>query len=412
MFEQIFFAAEGVDRAFFILFVFAAFIMFSVTAAMLWFLYRYHHRRHPTASQNDGNVWAEIIWTGLPTLIVLGLFWTGWTSFKAMRTIPDGAMVVQVEARMWSWKFTYDNGRTATELVIPIDTPVQLDLSSRDVIHSFYVPAMRVKWDMVPGLETDAWIQSDTLGEFDIFCAEYCGLRHADMMAVLRVVERDEYDKWVAGELDPKAEDPKGFLLMESYGCYDCHAQDGSEDFAPTLNDIANKERRIILPDGAARTVKADFHYLRTSLTDPGAELVEGWYDEMPSYAGDMTDEEIDAVVNYMLGLDENGEPLSGAMHPGLRVAEVEGCLKCHSTDGAEGRGPTFRGLYGSSIIVHQGGRRKQVTVDDAYLRQSIKNSSLWIADGYQDSMPPYGDLDDETVDQLISLIESLGDMP
>ena len=109
----------------------------------------YYDKRHPRAEDSKGSVPLEIIWTLLPTLIVIGLFWTGWSSFKAMRNIPDDAMPVEVEARMWSWKFTYPEGRTSSDLVVPKDTPVKLVMTSRDVIHSLYIPALRLKWDIV-----------------------------------------------------------------------------------------------------------------------------------------------------------------------------------------------------------------------------------------------------------------------
>jgi len=411
MYPQIFKAAEGVDEAFLIILGFSIVILVLVTLAMLWFLYRYNHKRNPDAAQIDGNVWAEIIWTGLPTLIVLGLFWTGWTSFKAMRTIPEGAMVVEAQGRMWSWKFTYENGKTSDELFIPVNTPVKLELSARDVIHSFYVPAMRVKWDMVPGINTEAWIESDTLGDFDIFCAEYCGLKHADMITLLKVLPEKEFQEWLVGRAEGSDEKPRGLVLLEEYGCFDCHAMDGTDDVAPPLNDIANKERRIILPDGAKRTVKADFHYLKTSLLDPGAELVDGWDDEMPSYEGDMSEEDVDIVVNYMLGRDEMGKPLSSGPHPGFIAAKAEGCLKCHTVDGTNNeRAPTLKGIYMAEFKATRYGKPVTVVADEAYLRQSIKHSSMFIVDGYVDTMPPYNDLSDDTVDLLVDYIKFLGE--
>ncbi|MGL1863032.1 MAG: cytochrome c oxidase subunit II [Pseudodesulfovibrio sp.] len=411
MYPQIFSAAKDVDRAFLIILGFSVFILVVVTIAMLWFLWRYNVKRSPVAADIRGNLWAEIIWTVLPTIIVLGLFWTGWSSFKAMRTIPDGAMEVLVEGRMWSWKFTYANGKTSQELYAPVDTPLRLKLSSRDVIHSFYVPAMRVKWDLVPGMDTEVWIQSDTVGEYDIFCAEYCGLKHADMITLLKVLPAEDFQAWLDGSAETEGDEtPRGLALMEEYGCFDCHTMDGTDDVAPPLNGIAGKERLIILPDGAKRTIKVDSHYIKTSIMDPGAELVDGWDDEMPPYEGDLSDEDADVVVNYLLGKDESGKPFKAPEHPGLHFAKVEGCLKCHTTDGTTtGRAPSFKGLYGSTITVRKDNKEKMLTADEDYIRQSIKHSTMWVAEGYVDSMPPYDDLSEETVEGLISFIKSLG---
>ena len=410
MYPQIFSAAKEVDQAFLIILGFSVFILVVVTVVMLWFLWRYNYKRNPVAADIRGNVWAEIIWTVLPTIIVLGLFWTGWSSFKAMRTIPDGAMEVLVEGRMWSWKFTYANGKTSPELIAPLDTPIKLTLSSRDVIHSFYIPAMRVKWDVVPGMDTSVWIQSDTLGEYDIFCAEYCGLKHADMITVLKVVEADEFEAWLAGTSEAEIGESRGLALMEEFGCFDCHSMDGTDDVAPPLNDIAGKERLLILPDGTKQTLKADDKYLKTSIMDPGAELVDGFDDEMPPYSDELNEEDLEAIVNFLMGKGESGKPLATAEHPGRHMAEVEGCLKCHSTDGTTtGRAPSWKGVYGSTIKVRKFSKHKTIVADEDYIRQSIKYSSMWVVEGYVDSMPLYDDLNDETLEGLVSYIKSLG---
>lgn len=410
MYPQIFSAAKDVDQAFLIILGFSVFILVAVTMAMLWFLWRYNHKRNPQAADIRGNVWAEIIWTVLPTIIVLGLFWTGWTSFKAMRTIPDGAMVVQAEGRMWSWKFTYENGKTSSELFIPVDTPIKLELSARDVIHSFYIPAMRVKWDMVPGMDTDAWIQSDTLGEYDIFCAEYCGLKHADMITLLHVQTAEDFEAWLEGTPEGEDDKPRGLALMEEYGCFDCHTMDGTDDVAPPLNDIAGKDRLVFMPDGKKKGITVDAAYLKASIMDPSAAIVDGWGDEMPPYEGDLSDEDADIIVNFMLGKDEKGMALSESAHPGEHLAKVEGCLKCHTTDGTNtARAPSLKGLYGSTIKVTRYGKPTTVVADEAYIRQSIKYSSTWVVEGYVDSMPPYDDLSEETLEGLISYIKYLG---
>ncbi len=409
MYPQIFSAAREVDQAFLIILGFSVLILVLVTVCMLWFLWRYNFRRSPRAADIRGNVWAEIIWTALPTAIVLGLFWTGWTSFKAMRTIPEGAMEVQVEARMWSWKFTYENGKTSPELFIPLDVPVKLALSSRDVIHSFYIPAMRVKWDMVPGMETDAWIQSDTLGEYDIFCSEYCGLRHANMITKLKVLPGEDFETWL-NAAPGEATKPRGLTVMEEFGCFDCHAMDGTGDIAPPLNDIAGTTRTIILPGGEKRSVTVDAGYLKRAISNPGAEIVDGFGDDMPPYEGDMSGEDMDAAVNYLLGLDEGGAPLAAPVHPGLRLAEEEGCLMCHVTSGDSTEdAPSLDGLYGSEIRGRVSGEEQTGVADDAHLHTSIVDPSAWVADGYDDVMPAYDDLDEETLEGLVSFIKSLG---
>lgn len=399
MYPQIFSAAKEVDQAFLIILGFSVLILVLVTAFMLFFLWKYNYKRNPKAADIEGSVWVEIVWTVLPTLIVLGLFWTGWSSFKAMRTIPEGSMEVKVEGRMWSWLFVYENGRKSANLVVPVNTPVKLVLDSKDVIHSFYIPAMRLKWDMVPGMETKAWLQSNSTGEWDIFCAEYCGLKHADMLALLQVVSAEEFDVWLN---EQPVDGNRAQALMEEYGCLSCHSFDGSEDAAPTLKDIAMRERMVVLPNGSKVSVVADSEYLHKAILKPGAELVDGWDDEMPPYGDEMTKEDVDIIVEFLL----KGVRVE---HPGKMVAEEQGCLSCHATDSSEDVGPGFGGLYGSlRQYVAADGKEMAAKVDENYIKESIVAPSVKIAVGFEDGMPPYEDLTPDEMALLIDYIRSL----
>ncbi|MGE4506896.1 MAG: cytochrome c oxidase subunit II [Desulfovibrionaceae bacterium] len=410
MYPQAFSAAKQVDQAFLIILGFSVFILLLITGLMLWFLYRYNHRRHPVAEDSEGNMVAEAIWIVLPTIIVLGLFWTGWTSFKAMRTIPEGAMEVAAEGRMWSWRFTYPNGKISDELWVPVNTPVKLNLSAKDVIHSFYVPAMRLKWDMVPGMDTDAWFESDTLGNYDIFCAEYCGLKHADMVTTLHVVSAEDYDAWLAsGPGSDSALD--GLALMEQNGCYDCHSMDGTDGMGPPLNDIAGKEVTLALPNGGTKTEVRDAAYLHRAMVQPGAELVEGYDDMMPSNE-DMPENVLNAIVGALLdpdGAAEAAGKAKAAPHPGEQIADEEGCTACHTTDGTDDVGPTFLGLAGSERTVESemGGETK-IIADPAYLRQSILHPDELVTEGYDPTMPVYDGMDPARLDVLIEWLGTL----
>ena len=402
MYPQIFTAAKGVDQAFLIILGFAVFVLVAVTVTMVYFLWRYHFTRNPEPTDIKGSVGLEILWTVLPTLIVLGLFWTGWTSFKAMRTIPEGAMTVDVEGRMWSWRFTYDNGRTSKELVIPVNTPVRLALTTRDVIHSFYVPAMRVKWDLVPGMDTDAWIQSDTVGDYDIFCAEYCGLKHADMITILRVVDQEEFDGWL-NDTGDSAEEELGLTLLEEYGCFDCHSMDLSADAAPSLLDLGSREETVVLPDGTEKLIRPDAAYIRQSVREPGAALVKGWDDEMPPYGDELPDAQLDIMAAYLL---KGGQ----GKDKGATLADELGCLGCHTDDGVDDLGPTFLGLYGSERTgVTSDGEPYTLKADDDYLRRAIVDPSANVPEGFGDEMPAFDDLDEPSVDLLIGYLRSLG---
>lgn len=415
MFTQVFSAAKEVDQAFIIIFGFSVFILALITGLMLWFLWRYNYKRHPKAADIDGNIWAEAIWTIIPTIIVLGLFWTGWTSFKAMRTIPDGAMEVEAEGRMWSWKFTYPDGRTSDILVVPVNTPVKLALSAKDVIHSFYVPAMRLKWDMVPGMDTEAWFESDTEGDFDIFCAEYCGLRHSNMVTILRVVSAEAYAAWLAqGKAvnDAGETAPDVLALLDTHGCLGCHDYDGSmggdESIAPTLAGKGNTEVTLELPDDSHITKRRDADYFRRAILDPSAEIVEGFEDGMFSYEGEIPEQELNAIVSFLVDpqATATAEP---TVHPGFTIAEEEGCTSCHTTDGTDDVGPSLKDLYGSTRRVEsEAGGVREVVADPLYLRESILNPGALITEGFYDGMPPYEGMDEARLSAIIHWLRSI----
>lgn len=403
--SQIFSAAAEVDRAFLIILGFSVFILILITVLMVFFLWRYNHKRHPVPSGSEGSVFLEIMWTALPTVIVLGLFWTGWTSFKAMRNIPDDALAVEVEGRMWSWKFTYPGGRTDPDLIVPVDTPVRLIMTTRDVIHSFYIPALRLKWDTVPGMTTEAWFESSQTGEFDIFCAEYCGLKHADMMSMLKVLSQEEYEAWVKAPEKRKV----GLAVLKEYGCIDCHSLDGSEELGPTFRGLGGSNRLVVLPDGSEKEVVADSDYLRRAILAPSDEIVKDWDDMMISYEGDVSEEDLNAMVTYLLSETAEG----GEQEPseGDKLAMEQGCVDCHSIDGTEEVGPSLLDIYGRKQLVNREGMIVEVVVDEEYLLRSMVSPDRDIPEGYESGMPGYDDLDEESLALLVDWMKSIRSM-
>ena len=401
MFEQVFSAASEVDRAFLFILAFAVGALVLVTALMLYFSWRYHHTRNPEAVEIPGSLTLELLWTVIPSVIVMAMFWFGWTSFKAMRTVPEGAMEVAVEARMWSWSFTYPGGRRSAVLVAPVDTDVKLSMTSRDVIHSFYVPALRIKMDTVPGLTTTAWFNASLTGEFDILCAEYCGLKHANMITTLRVVPAEEFELWLAGA---DGAGTRARELFETYGCTTCHDLAGADGLGPALDALGGRMVDVLLPGGGRTQVLSDADYLRRAVLDPGAEIVAGYEPLMPDYQGQIPEADLEAMVQWMLTGDTSGPP------PGRELAEVEGCMSCHSTDGSYIAGPSFRGLAGAVRRVRDAsGAVREVLADDAYLAESILDPGALVVEGEAPIMPEYGSLDAEQVSLLVDYIKSLG---
>ncbi len=187
----------GVDLAFMIILGISIFFLVALTVVMLVFIRKYRKDKHPKAIQNEGSNKLEALWTGIPLVLVLVMFYFGWMGWKPMKNPPDDAMRVKAIARMWNFNFEYENGKFSDSLIVPINEPVILDLVALDVLHSLYIPAFRVKEDMVPGQDKVMWFIPGTEGEFDLFCTEYCGLEHSYMFTGVKVLPREEFDAWM-----------------------------------------------------------------------------------------------------------------------------------------------------------------------------------------------------------------------
>lgn len=194
---------QGVDQAFWYILGFSAVLLLGITVVMIYFVVKYRRSNNPVASDIRDNYTLEIIWTIIPTLIALSMFYVGWSSYIGLRTVPEDAMEVEVLGQQYSWIFVYDNDKeTENELVVPLGKAIKLNISSLDVLHSFYIPAFRLKVDAVKGMQTYAWFLADEVGEYDIQCTEYCGVDHSAMLGKLSIVPEDEFEIWIEEESD------------------------------------------------------------------------------------------------------------------------------------------------------------------------------------------------------------------
>lgn len=194
---------EQVDQAFFYITGISFVLLFLITAAMIYFVIKYRRSKNPEPSDIRGNWLLETMWTVIPTIIALSMFYVGWTSYLGLRGVPPGAIEIEVIGQQYSWIFVYPNDKeTENEMVVPKDAPIKLNITSEDVLHSFYLPAFRIKMDAVKGLRNYAWFLPDRFGTYDIQCTEFCGVGHADMNAVLRIVTKEEYEEWLEEEED------------------------------------------------------------------------------------------------------------------------------------------------------------------------------------------------------------------
>src|SRR5512137_717590 len=291
----------SVDNVFLFIMGISLVLLVGVTGTMVYFAVRYRRSRNPRAENIEGNLALEIVWTVIPTLLVLAMFWVGWKGFVYMRTVPKDAMLVKVTARMWSWGFTYENGRTSDVLKVPLDRPVKLAITSADVLHSLSIPAFRVKEDAVPGRETYLWFKPGVGGSYDLFCTEYCGMGHSSMVTKVEVLPDAEFQAWYreAPKAAGKQAGLDGAKLFAEKGCSACHSIDGSPKVGPSLKGLLGR-KETVTHGGADHQVTIDEDFIRGKLLTPEGARIKGFPPIMPSQKGVLKDEEIDAIVRYI----------------------------------------------------------------------------------------------------------------
>jgi len=291
-------------------------MLIGITAVMIYFTIRYHRRRHPVAQDIHGHRVLEIVWTVIPTVLAFGFFWYGWEGYKFMKTVPEGAMQVEVTGRMWSWLHEYENGVQSPELYVPVNKPVKLNLHSQDVLHSYYIPAFKVKQDAVPGVpDLFLWFSAYETGVYQVFCAEYCGMSHSAMWSKVHVVTQEEFDEWLRVEGEKVAQiqqaaesDDGGNLhilgeaLMKSKGCVACHSTDGTKLIGPSYKGVYGKNE-VVVTGGQEREIVVDDEYIKRSILQPTADIVKGFQPLMPSQEGLVSEAEIKALTAYIKSL-------------------------------------------------------------------------------------------------------------
>ena len=394
---------EAVDPVFYFIFGVSVVMLIGITIAMVYFVIRYNRKRCPVPeSQKDDNFWLETTWTVIPTIIVLLMFWFGWEGYLSLRRVPDGATPVQATARMWSWLFTYENGKTSDKLYVPVGQPVKIKLTSEDVLHSFFVPAFRVKRDCVPGMETYVWFVAEEAGSYDLFCAEYCGVAHADMVTTVEAVSEDEFAVWLTDSGEAAGVHP-GQVAMENYGCFGCHSLDGSKQVGPSFQDIAGRET-VVEINGEEKIVKANREYILRAINEPNAEIVKGYPPAMPPYAGSIGDEELGQMADFLL----QGDKAKPTGPNGMKLMQDMGCFGCHSTDGSKQVGPSFKSIAGRPVKVEKEGSEQTVNSDRAYLKRAIVAPEAEIVVGFPPAMPTYDSLSAEEVDAIVDSLEEM----
>jgi cytochrome c oxidase subunit 2 len=271
-------------------------VALGVLVTMVFFAFRYRHGATVSRGNVERKLGIELAWTLIPLALFMAAFAWGARDFIRLYEPPRDALPVYVVAKQWMWKLQHASGRREiNELHVPVGQPVRLVMTSQDVIHSFYVPAFRLKQDVLPGRYTSLWFTPTQLGEFHLFCAEYCGSQHSQMVGRVVVMPQAEYTRWAtSGPAQPDLVQ-YGFARFRELGCSGCHTA-GSSVHAPSLRGLLGRE--VHLQDG--RTIVADENYIRDSILLPKKDVVAGFVPVMPSFAGQVSEEDIQALIAYI----------------------------------------------------------------------------------------------------------------
>ena len=289
--------APGIDALFWSMIALCGLVALGVFATMIFYCVRYRRGSHADRTgAHAQSLGVELTWTLIPFALFIAVFIWSLVLFAKARTPPANAQTLYVVAKQWMWHVQHPAGqREINSLHVPIGEPVRLTMTSQDVIHSFYVPAFRVKQDVLPGRYTQLWFTATKLGTFSLFCAEYCGLDHSKMGGTVVVMRPGEYAHWLTGHETGVSLAARGATLFRARGCSGCHGPNASIH-APDLNDLYGHP--VHLSNGS--TVIADDRYIRDSILLPEAQVVAGYEPLMPSFSGQLSEDDLLALIAYI----------------------------------------------------------------------------------------------------------------
>jgi cytochrome c oxidase subunit 2 len=295
--EQASTIAQGVDYLYYFLTAIDLFFTVVIFLTIFYFALRYRRRsEQQQAEQIEGSLPLEIAWTLIPLGLCVLVFLWGTSLFIRNARPPAASMEIFAVGKQWMWKLQHPEGvEEINELHVPVNQPIKLTMTSEDVIHDFSVPAFRVKKDVVPGMYTSLWFEATKTGRFDLYCDQYCGTNHSLMKGQVIVMTPTEYEQWLSGGIRGGTMAESGAKLYDQLACITCHGTGRG----PSLNGIYGKP--VKLNDG--KTVVADDAYLRESVLYPAAKIVDGYGPIMPTYKGQVTEEQLLQLIAYIKSL-------------------------------------------------------------------------------------------------------------
>src|ERR1041384_8200088 len=284
-----------------------------ITLLIIYFAVKYR-RRHTgeVPGQIEGSIKLEVLWSVLPFILTMGIFVWGSQLYYTMYHAPSEALEIYVVAKQWMWKFQHlDGQREINELHVPLGRKVKITMTTEDVIHSFFVPAFRVTLDVVPGKYSTVWFEATKPGRYHLFCAEYCGTGHSRMIGWIEVMEASEYQSWLVGGTAEGSLASSGEKLFQQLACVTCHRSD-AQGRGPVLQGLFGKE--VLMQDG--RKITADEGYIRESILNPRAKIAAGFQPIMPTFQGQVSEEQLLQLVAYIKSIGSKPPGEAGTANP------------------------------------------------------------------------------------------------
>jgi cytochrome c oxidase subunit 2 len=307
--------AWKVDALYFFLSGVTIFFTLLISGILIFFAIKYRRRSpHEVPRPVAGSHKLETLWTVIPFLIAMTIFvWGAQLYFEQYRP-PKNAVEIYVVGKQWMWKIQHTTGqREINELHVPVGRKIKLIMTSEDVIHDFFVPAFRLKTDVLPGRYTSQWFEATKPGTYHLFCAEYCGMNHSGMIGSVIVMEPREFDNWLSGNTSQQPPAVAGQQLFQTLGCVSCHGAAGEGVRGPTLAGLFGSQ--VSLASG--QTVRADEAYIRESIVNPQAKLVSGFGPIMPTFQGQVTEDQLVQIIAFIKSLQAQSQ----STQPAARAA-------------------------------------------------------------------------------------------
>ncbi len=434
----------AIDDTMLITLIITGIVFIAINFFIAFAVIKYRHDKNRKSKYEPENKKLEVWLTAITSVGIIAMLAPGLVVYSDFVNVPEEASVVEVVGQQWSWSFRFpgaDNqlGKSAIEhisidnpfgidpldpngsddvlvtgnrLILPLDQPVKVLMRSKDVLHNFYVPQFRVKMDMVPGTVSYIWFTPTKVGEYEILCAEFCGIGHFNMRGYVEVREPQDFDTWIQQQstfADSLAKNNSEILsvaaksgeeLAQTNGCIGCHNFNDSS-VGPTWKGLFGKTQTLV----NGEEILVDEDYLRESILNPEAKIVKGFAPIMPPV--DLDDLQVNALIAYIKekgGSQKSNGEVQKETPSGAKLVQSKGCTACHSMDGSKMLGPTWKDLFGSQRELASG---QIIEVTESYLKESIFQPNAKIVEGYPPVMPPPV-VNEEEVVAIIEFIKTL----